>query len=159
MRVLLQLLKAEDGFNPLNTIADTAEANTTGVLVTTFQSEHPDFTGVIAYFCHRMLSITSSPWLLCLFLCWHRLAKQNFNASRESNRHVYRGPCDQGILRFDPATIAIALAGCWRRCRSRRTIRQSTWLARNRGRSSTRPYQTGSVSAERIACFTLFLRS
>jgi xanthine dehydrogenase accessory factor len=43
VRVLLQLLKAEDGFNPLNTIADTAEANTTGVLVTTFESEHPDF--------------------------------------------------------------------------------------------------------------------
>jgi len=38
VRVLLQLLKAEDDFKPLNTIADTVEANTTGVLATSFES-------------------------------------------------------------------------------------------------------------------------
>jgi xanthine dehydrogenase accessory factor len=43
VRVLLQLLKAEQGFKPLNTIADAAEANTMGVLVTPFESGHPDF--------------------------------------------------------------------------------------------------------------------
>jgi len=34
VRVLLQLLKAKDGFKPLNSIADAAEANLTGVLAT-----------------------------------------------------------------------------------------------------------------------------
>ena len=42
VRVLLQLLKSEDDFNPLNTFADAVEADTTGVLVTIFESGHPD---------------------------------------------------------------------------------------------------------------------
>lgn len=40
VRVLLQLLKAEDNFKPLNTIAEAAEANITGVLVTSVESEY-----------------------------------------------------------------------------------------------------------------------
>ena len=43
VRVLLQLLKAEEDFYPLNMIAGAAEADTTGVLITTFESGHPDF--------------------------------------------------------------------------------------------------------------------
>ena len=43
VRVLLQLLKAEDDFSPLNIIVDAAEANHPGVLVTLYESEHADF--------------------------------------------------------------------------------------------------------------------
>jgi len=43
VRVLLQLLKAEDDFSPLNIIADAAEANIPGILVSVYQSWHPDF--------------------------------------------------------------------------------------------------------------------
>ncbi|MFZ2404419.1 MAG: XdhC family protein [Methylobacter sp.] len=43
VRVLLQLLKAEDDFSPLNIIADAAEANVAGVLVTVYESVHADF--------------------------------------------------------------------------------------------------------------------
>ncbi len=43
VRVLLQLLKAKENFSPLNVIADTAEANLAGVLVTVYESGHPDF--------------------------------------------------------------------------------------------------------------------
>ncbi|MGZ8916548.1 MAG: XdhC family protein [Methylobacter sp.] len=43
VRVLLQLLKAEDDFSPLNIIADAAEANVAGVLVTVYESGHADF--------------------------------------------------------------------------------------------------------------------
>jgi len=43
VRVLLQLLKAEDHFSPLNIIADAAEANVSGVLVTVYESGHADF--------------------------------------------------------------------------------------------------------------------
>ncbi|MEF3073523.1 XdhC family protein [Methylobacter sp. Wu1] len=43
VRVLLQLLKAEEDFRPLNVIADAAEANLAGVLVTVYESGHPDF--------------------------------------------------------------------------------------------------------------------
>jgi len=43
VRVLLQLLKAEDHFSPLNIIADAAEANASGVLVTIYESGHADF--------------------------------------------------------------------------------------------------------------------
>jgi len=44
VRVLLQLLKAEDRFSPLNIIADAAEANVSGVLVTVYESRHADFS-------------------------------------------------------------------------------------------------------------------
>lgn len=43
VRVLLQLLRAEDDFIPLNIIADAAEADAPGVLITTYESDHPDF--------------------------------------------------------------------------------------------------------------------
>ncbi len=43
VRVLLQLLKAEDHFSPLNIIADAAESNVSGVLVTVYESGHADF--------------------------------------------------------------------------------------------------------------------
>jgi xanthine dehydrogenase accessory factor len=43
VRVLLQLLKAEDDFSPLNIIADAAEANIPGILVSIYKSWHPDF--------------------------------------------------------------------------------------------------------------------
>ncbi len=43
VRVLLQLLKAEENFSPLNIIADAAEANASGVLVTVYESGHTDF--------------------------------------------------------------------------------------------------------------------
>jgi len=43
VRVLLQLLKVEENFSPLNIIADAAEANVSGVLVTVYESRHADF--------------------------------------------------------------------------------------------------------------------
>ena len=43
VRILLQLLKAEDDFSPLNIIAVAAEANVTGVLVTVYESGHAGF--------------------------------------------------------------------------------------------------------------------
>jgi xanthine/CO dehydrogenase XdhC/CoxF family maturation factor len=43
VKVMLQLLKAENDFSPLNMIADAAEANVPGVLVTVFESGHTDF--------------------------------------------------------------------------------------------------------------------
>ncbi len=43
VKVLLQLLKAEEDFSPLNIIADAADANQTGVLITVFESGHADF--------------------------------------------------------------------------------------------------------------------
>jgi xanthine dehydrogenase accessory factor len=43
VRVLLQLLKAEDNFKPLSIIADATEANAPGVLVTVCGSEHGEF--------------------------------------------------------------------------------------------------------------------
>jgi xanthine/CO dehydrogenase XdhC/CoxF family maturation factor len=43
VRVLLQLLTAEDDFSPLDILADAAEANVSGVLVTVYQSAHADF--------------------------------------------------------------------------------------------------------------------
>lgn len=43
VKVMLQLLKAEDDFSPLNSIVDAAEANLPGVLITVFESEHDDF--------------------------------------------------------------------------------------------------------------------
>lgn len=43
VRVLLQLLKAEHDFSPLNIIADAAETNVHGVLVTVYESGHADF--------------------------------------------------------------------------------------------------------------------
>jgi xanthine dehydrogenase accessory factor len=42
-RILLQLLKAEDDFSPLNVITDAAEANIPGVLVSIYQSEHSHY--------------------------------------------------------------------------------------------------------------------
>lgn len=43
VRVFLQLLKAEDDFKPLNTLADAAEAQVSGILATCIESGHPDF--------------------------------------------------------------------------------------------------------------------
>lgn len=43
VKVLLQLLQADDGFSPLDIIAEAAEANVSGVLVTLFESSHSDF--------------------------------------------------------------------------------------------------------------------
>ena len=149
VRVLLQLLKAEDGFNPLNTIADTAEANTTGVLVTTFESEHPDFPVGNSLFLPSNVIDHEQP-LATMPIPLAGIGSPNRISTQAAHRIAcYRGLCDQGILRFDPATVAIARAGRRRRCHSCRTIRQSTWLERNRGRSSTRPYQTRPVSASR----------
>ncbi len=43
VRVLLQLLKTDEDFSPLNSLADAAEANASGVLVTVCESGHADF--------------------------------------------------------------------------------------------------------------------
>lgn len=43
VRVLLQLLKAEDDFTPLNIIANAAEANMPGILVSVYKSGHPQY--------------------------------------------------------------------------------------------------------------------
>jgi xanthine dehydrogenase accessory factor len=43
VKVLLQLLKADDGFSPLDIIASSAEANLSGVLVSLVESSHSDF--------------------------------------------------------------------------------------------------------------------
>ncbi|WP_445369380.1 XdhC family protein [Methylomonas sp. BW4-1] len=43
VRVLLQLLKAEQEFSPLNLLVEAAEAQAHGVLVTVFESAHADF--------------------------------------------------------------------------------------------------------------------
>ncbi len=43
VRILLQLLQAEDDFSPLNIIADVAETNVAGVLVTVYESGHAHF--------------------------------------------------------------------------------------------------------------------
>jgi len=50
VRVLLQLLKAEDHFSPLNTVADAAETNASGVLVTVYESGHIDFPPGLSLF-------------------------------------------------------------------------------------------------------------
>ncbi len=50
VRVLLQLLKAEDNFSPLNSIAVAAQANVTGVLVTIYESEHVNFPAGHSHF-------------------------------------------------------------------------------------------------------------
>ncbi|MBD9362867.1 XdhC family protein [Methylomonas fluvii] len=43
VRVLLQLLKSEQEFSPLNLLVEAAEAQAHGVLVTVFESAHADF--------------------------------------------------------------------------------------------------------------------
>jgi xanthine/CO dehydrogenase XdhC/CoxF family maturation factor len=63
VRVLLQLLKIEDRFHPLNAIFDAAEANVTGILVTSFESEHPDFRVGYSIF-QRSDTIDSKPSLV-----------------------------------------------------------------------------------------------
>jgi xanthine/CO dehydrogenase XdhC/CoxF family maturation factor len=50
VKVLLQLLKAEDNFSPLNIIADAAEANSSGVLITICESRHADFPSGHSFF-------------------------------------------------------------------------------------------------------------
>lgn len=44
VKVFLQLLKVEDDFSPLNYLIDAALENKSGVLVTVYESAHPDFT-------------------------------------------------------------------------------------------------------------------
>lgn len=43
VKVLLQLLKADEDFSPLNLIADAANANLSGIVITVYESEHADF--------------------------------------------------------------------------------------------------------------------
>ncbi|MGR9114648.1 MAG: XdhC family protein [Gammaproteobacteria bacterium] len=43
VRVLLQLLKAEENFSPLNTLAEAVESHQSGILATICESKHPDF--------------------------------------------------------------------------------------------------------------------
>ncbi len=43
VRVFLQLLKVEDDYKPLNIIADTVDANKTGVLISIYESAHPNY--------------------------------------------------------------------------------------------------------------------
>jgi xanthine/CO dehydrogenase XdhC/CoxF family maturation factor len=43
VNVLLQLLRAEEDFSPLNIIAEAAKANESGVLITVYESSHIDF--------------------------------------------------------------------------------------------------------------------
>jgi xanthine/CO dehydrogenase XdhC/CoxF family maturation factor len=50
VRVLLQLLKAEDDFSPLNLIVDAAEANSSRILVTIYESGHADFPSGHSFF-------------------------------------------------------------------------------------------------------------
>lgn len=69
VRVLLQLLKAEDDFSPLNSIAVAAEANLTGVLVTIYESGHSGFPSGHSHFLpvsttgnRQLLSSSSTPF-------------------------------------------------------------------------------------------------
>ncbi|MDO9104392.1 MAG: XdhC family protein [Methylovulum sp.] len=67
VRVLLQLLQAEAGFSPLNSIADAAEANVSGFLVTVYESGHADFPSGHSLFLpasivDNRLSLTSAPF-------------------------------------------------------------------------------------------------
>ncbi|MEQ1531855.1 MAG: XdhC family protein, partial [Methylococcales bacterium] len=43
VRILLQLLQAEQDFSPLQSIAAAAEANISGIMISIFESAHPDF--------------------------------------------------------------------------------------------------------------------
>lgn len=44
VRVLLQLLKANDDFRPLNRIVEASESDTAGILATVYESGHPDYS-------------------------------------------------------------------------------------------------------------------
>ncbi|NOU15348.1 MAG: XdhC family protein [Methylococcaceae bacterium] len=43
VKVLLQLLKADEDFSPLNLISDAADDNLAGIVITVYESEHADF--------------------------------------------------------------------------------------------------------------------
>lgn len=62
VRVLLQLLKAEDHFSPLNIIADAAQANEAGVLVTVYESGHDDFPAGHSVFLPATISNAPYPF-------------------------------------------------------------------------------------------------
>ncbi|WP_431065914.1 XdhC family protein [Methylotuvimicrobium sp.] len=44
VRVLLQLLKADNDFHPLNRIVEVSESHTAGILATVYESDHPDYS-------------------------------------------------------------------------------------------------------------------
>ncbi|CCE23888.1 XdhC family protein [Methylotuvimicrobium alcaliphilum] len=50
VRVLLQLLKANSDFHPLNRIVDASESHTAGILATIYESDHPDYSIGDSYF-------------------------------------------------------------------------------------------------------------
>jgi xanthine/CO dehydrogenase XdhC/CoxF family maturation factor len=60
VRVLLQLLSAQDGFSPLNSIIEAANADVSGVLVTVVESIHPDFPAGASYFLSESRSIPAA---------------------------------------------------------------------------------------------------
>jgi xanthine/CO dehydrogenase XdhC/CoxF family maturation factor len=57
VRVLLQLLSAQDGFSPLNSLIEAANADVSGVLVTVVESIHPDFPAGASCFLSESSSI------------------------------------------------------------------------------------------------------
>ncbi|MGD7033923.1 XdhC family protein [Methylotuvimicrobium buryatense] len=50
VRVLLQLLKANNDFHPLNRIVEASESDTAGILATIYESDHPDYSNGDSYF-------------------------------------------------------------------------------------------------------------
>lgn len=50
VRILLQLLKADNDFQPLNRIVEASESHTTGILATIYESDHPDYSIGDSYF-------------------------------------------------------------------------------------------------------------
>ncbi|MBE0435472.1 MAG: XdhC family protein [Methylomicrobium sp.] len=50
VRVLLQLLKANSDFHPLNRIVDASESHTAGILATIYESDFPDYLTGDSYF-------------------------------------------------------------------------------------------------------------
>ncbi len=50
VRVLLQLLKADNDFHPMNRIVEVSESHTAGILATIYESNHPDYSIGDCYF-------------------------------------------------------------------------------------------------------------
>lgn len=62
VRVLLQLLKVEENFSPLNIIADAVQTNVAGVLVTVYESGHADFPAGHSVFLPATISNAPYPF-------------------------------------------------------------------------------------------------
>ena len=96
VKVLLQLLSAENDFSPLNSIAEVAESKLAGVLVTIFDSEYADFSAGQNLFLpatstnnQQMLSSAPFPFMTAALQCLlqqkpriesHTIKNQQFSA-------------------------------------------------------------------------------